>query len=184
MCNRPPRRLSHWHGTADWVIHRLQRSDKWPQEETSPRACRRARHQDARHVCLEKRPSDSKSPVNSPQTPPATSPGAVVAIDQMTSSTQGLIGQMQGFLTRQRHTVTTAFVDQCTVVRAFSKVNISSGDSRGKESFQKTCKETWSHSEPSSCRQRYFCRSRVRQGASGRWSNDQLLCSQCASSKR
>jgi hypothetical protein len=53
----------------------------------------------------------SKSPANKLTTPPATSPGAVVAVDQMISATPGFIAQMRGFLTRKRYTVTTVFVD-------------------------------------------------------------------------
>ncbi len=53
----------------------------------------------------------SKSPANSMTTPPATSPGAVVAVDQMISATPGFIAQMRGFITRKRYKVTTVFVD-------------------------------------------------------------------------
>jgi hypothetical protein len=57
------------------------------------------------------RPWRTKAPVNSFRTPKADKPGAVVAIDQLVSSVPGLIGQMKGFLTRKRYTVTTVFVD-------------------------------------------------------------------------
>jgi len=53
----------------------------------------------------------TKAPVNQMTVPLADRPGAVVAVDQLTSLTPGLIGQMRGFLTRKRHKVTTAFVD-------------------------------------------------------------------------
>jgi hypothetical protein len=53
----------------------------------------------------------SKAPRNLKLPPTATSPGAVVSIDQMVSATPGLIAQMRGFLTRKRYTVTTVFVD-------------------------------------------------------------------------
>jgi len=53
----------------------------------------------------------TRAPVNKFRAPPATSPGAVVAVDQLVSSTPGLISQMKGFLTRKRYTVTTVFVD-------------------------------------------------------------------------
>jgi hypothetical protein len=52
-----------------------------------------------------------RSPANKLTTPPATAPGAVVAIDQMVSATPGLIAQMRGFLTTERYKVTTVFVD-------------------------------------------------------------------------
>ena len=58
-----------------------------------------------------KRPWRSKAPVNSFRAPPAEKPGDVVAMDQLVSSTPGLIGQMKGFITRKRFTVTTVFVD-------------------------------------------------------------------------
>ena len=41
----------------------------------------------------------------------ATKPGQVVSIDQMESSTPGLIAQMRGFLTKQRYRVATVFTD-------------------------------------------------------------------------
>jgi hypothetical protein len=58
-----------------------------------------------------KRAWRSRSPVNSMTTPPATSPGAVVAVDQLISGTPGLIGQLRGFITGKRYLVATVFVD-------------------------------------------------------------------------
>jgi hypothetical protein len=52
----------------------------------------------------------TKAIPNAQTIPPATAPGAVVAMDQMISSTPGLIGQMKGFLTHQRYTATTVAV--------------------------------------------------------------------------
>jgi hypothetical protein len=52
-----------------------------------------------------------RAPINQMKTPRATAPGAVVAVDQLISSTPGLIAQMRGFLTRKRYKVTTTFVD-------------------------------------------------------------------------
>ena len=40
------------------------------------------------------------------------SPGAVVSVDQLESSTPGFIGQLKGWLTRQRYSCATIFVDQ------------------------------------------------------------------------
>ena len=40
-----------------------------------------------------------------------TRPGDCVSVDQLESSTPGLIAQLRGFLTRQRYTVATIFVD-------------------------------------------------------------------------
>jgi hypothetical protein len=58
-----------------------------------------------------RRPWRTKAPANKNKVPAATAPGAVVSIDQMISSTPGLIAQMRGFLTRKRYTTTTVFVD-------------------------------------------------------------------------
>lgn len=58
-----------------------------------------------------KRPWRTKAPVNQQAVPPATAPGAVVGVDQLISSTPGLVGQMRGALTRKRYTVSTVFVD-------------------------------------------------------------------------
>jgi GAG-pre-integrase domain len=58
-----------------------------------------------------RRPWRTRAPVNRFKSPPANRPGDVVAVDQLISSTPGLIGQMKGFITRKRYTVTTVFVD-------------------------------------------------------------------------
>ena len=90
-----------------------------------------------------KRAWRSKSPVNSLRTPPATAPGAVVAIDQMISSTQGLIGQMRGFLTRQRYTVTTVFVDHYSALSYvhFQKSTSAAETIEGKRAFERYAKK-------------------------------------------
>ncbi len=90
-----------------------------------------------------KRAWRSKSPVNSLKTPPATSPGAVVAVDQMISSTQGLIGQMRGFLTRQRYTVTTVFVDHFSGLSYvhFQKSTSAAETVEGKRAFERYAKK-------------------------------------------
>ena len=53
----------------------------------------------------------TKALVNAMTTPPATAPGSVVGVDQLISSTLGLIGKIRGMLTRQWYTVTTVFID-------------------------------------------------------------------------
>jgi len=58
-----------------------------------------------------KRPWRTQAPLNKKVIPPITGPGAVVGVDQLTSSTPGFIGQMRGILTRKRYTVSTFFVD-------------------------------------------------------------------------
>ena len=45
------------------------------------------------------------------EVPPPAAPGAVVSVDQLESSTPGFIGQLKGWLTRQRYTTATVFVD-------------------------------------------------------------------------
>jgi hypothetical protein len=58
-----------------------------------------------------RRPWRTKEPVNKFRAPEEKKPGDVVAVDQLISNVPGLIGQMRGFLTRKRYTVTTVFVD-------------------------------------------------------------------------
>jgi Reverse transcriptase (RNA-dependent DNA polymerase) len=58
-----------------------------------------------------RRPWRTKAPVNAMSIPPVTSPGSVVSMDQMVSAITGLVPQMKGFLTHQRYTVATIFVD-------------------------------------------------------------------------
>jgi hypothetical protein len=58
-----------------------------------------------------KRAWRTKAPVNKQTVPPATSPGAVIGVDQLISSTPGLVGQMRGSLTRRRYQISTVFVD-------------------------------------------------------------------------
>jgi GAG-pre-integrase domain len=50
-------------------------------------------------------------PTSSIPTRVATAPGDIVAIDQMVSPTPGLVAQMKGFITKQRYTAATVFVD-------------------------------------------------------------------------
>lgn len=58
-----------------------------------------------------KRPWWTKATVNSFKSPQAFKPGDSVAIDQLVSSVPVLIGQMRGFITKKRYTITTVFVD-------------------------------------------------------------------------
>jgi GAG-pre-integrase domain len=50
-------------------------------------------------------------PTSEVHTRVATAPGDIVAIDQMVSPTPGLVAQMKGFITKQRYTAATVFVD-------------------------------------------------------------------------
>jgi Reverse transcriptase (RNA-dependent DNA polymerase)/GAG-pre-integrase domain len=50
-------------------------------------------------------------PTSSIHTRVATAPGDIVAVDQMVSPTPGLVAQMKGFITKQRYTAVTVFVD-------------------------------------------------------------------------
>ena len=45
------------------------------------------------------------------EVPSVNAPGAVVSVDQLESSTPGFIGQLKGWLTRQRYSCATVFVD-------------------------------------------------------------------------
>ena len=57
------------------------------------------------------RPWRTKAPVNKFSVSPAKIPGGVIVVDQLVSSTPGLIRQMKGFLTIKRYVVMMAFVD-------------------------------------------------------------------------
>jgi hypothetical protein len=61
-----------------------------------------------------RRPWRQKAAKNAQAAPAPTRPGQVVSVDQMISRTPGLIAQMSGFLTRQRYTCATVFVDHVT----------------------------------------------------------------------
>ncbi|CAB9513066.1 Retrotransposon protein [Seminavis robusta] len=58
-----------------------------------------------------RRPWRTRTPNNQKDPLSAGAPGSVVGVDQLISSTPGLIGQMRGLLTRKRYTVSTVFVD-------------------------------------------------------------------------
>ena len=59
-----------------------------------------------------KKPWRTKAPPTCQAIPTVNAPGAVVSVDQLESSTPGFIGQLRGWLTRQRYTCATVFVDQ------------------------------------------------------------------------
>ncbi len=61
-----------------------------------------------------RRPWRGKSTKNEQGVSAPTQPGQVVSVDQMISSTPGLVAQMSGFLTSKRYKVATVFVDQAT----------------------------------------------------------------------
>ena len=58
-----------------------------------------------------KRPWRQKTRKNGAEVEPAQHPGDVISVDQMISRTPGLIAQMAGFLTKDRYTCATVFVD-------------------------------------------------------------------------
>ena len=58
-----------------------------------------------------RRPWRTKAPINKNAIPAVTTAGDVVGVDQLISSTPGLVAQMRGILTRKRYTTTTVFVD-------------------------------------------------------------------------
>lgn len=59
-----------------------------------------------------RRPWRTKTAQNASTVDPIRIPGAVVSVDQLVSATPGLIAQMAGFLTKERYTAATVFVDQ------------------------------------------------------------------------
>ena len=76
--------------------------------------CRKVQCSACLHAKATKRNWRTKAPVNRMSIPPADRPGSVVGVDQLISSTPGLIGQMKGFLTRKRFKVTTVFIDHAS----------------------------------------------------------------------
>ncbi|CAB9521468.1 Retrotransposon protein [Seminavis robusta] len=58
-----------------------------------------------------RRPWRTRTPNNKAEPLSADFSGAIVGVDQMISSSPGLIGQMRGILTRKRYSVSTVFVD-------------------------------------------------------------------------
>jgi len=58
-----------------------------------------------------KRAWRTRAPTNSGSLATATRPGEVVSIDQLESSTPGLIAQLKGWVTKKRYKVVTVFVD-------------------------------------------------------------------------
>ena len=58
-----------------------------------------------------KKPWRTKAPPTEMEVPSVNAPGAVVSVDQLESSTPGFIGQLKGWLTRQRYSCATVFVD-------------------------------------------------------------------------
>jgi hypothetical protein len=59
-----------------------------------------------------RRPWRLKPAANKTSSKSATAPGQIVSVDQLISSTPGLIAQLKGILTKKRYTVATVFVDQ------------------------------------------------------------------------
>jgi phosphoglycolate phosphatase-like HAD superfamily hydrolase len=59
-----------------------------------------------------RRPWRFKPAANKTSSKSVTTPGQIVSVDQLISSTPGLIAQLKGILTRKRYTVTTVFVNQ------------------------------------------------------------------------
>ena len=84
----------------------------------------------------------TKAPIKDMTIPPATSPGAVVSVDQLISAVPGLIAQMKGFITHQRYNVATIFVDHFS---GLSFVHLQKGSTveetiEGKQSFERYAK--------------------------------------------
>jgi len=58
-----------------------------------------------------RKPWRSKGSIRTREIPTITKPGDCVSVDQLESSTPGMIAQLRGFLTKDRYTCTTVFVD-------------------------------------------------------------------------
>ena len=58
-----------------------------------------------------RRPWRTKSQVQSLKVPQVTGPGHCISVDQLQSTTPGLIAQLRGFLTKERYHFATVFVD-------------------------------------------------------------------------
>ncbi len=58
-----------------------------------------------------RRPWRTRTPSNNQSVPPITGPGSCISVDQMESSTPGLIAQLKGIPTKQRYRLATVFVD-------------------------------------------------------------------------
>ena len=61
-----------------------------------------------------RRPWRTKMVPHKQRVPSAINPGDVVSVDQLQSTTPGLIGRLRGFLTKKRFHFATVFVDQAT----------------------------------------------------------------------
>ena len=73
------------------------------------------------HQQWQSKPAENKGNAEKP-----TKPGQVVSVDQLTSPTPGLMAQMQGILTTERHKCATVFIDQCS---RLSYVHVQKGTS-------------------------------------------------------
>ena len=86
----------------------------WQGKVSCPRGWRHATFPYAQHANTAKRqrrPWRQKTVRNRETGHQPTAPGEVVSVDQMISATPGLIAQMSGFLTKDRYTCATVFVD-------------------------------------------------------------------------
>jgi len=110
----PAALLLHWHYRFGHIS--FDRIGKMAERGDLPRKLLQATKNPRCAACafgkMTRRPWRTKAPLNKFRVPAATAPGSVVSVDQLVSSTPGLIGQMKGFLTRKRYLISTVFVDQ------------------------------------------------------------------------
>ena len=140
------------------------------------------------HSCLlgraTRRPWRTKGKVKPQSVPRVLSPGSCVSVDQLQSTTPGLIAQLRGFVTKQRYHFATVFVDQYSSLgfvylqRTSSMIETLKGNLR-----EIRCQSRRYHpSLPR--RQRTICRCRMVETYSRKGSNDLVLWYQRSPSER
>ena len=97
-----------------------------------------------------KRPWRTKSPPNRRTPPVINGPGDCVSVDQLESSTPGLIAQLRGFITKERYRHATVFVDHYSRLSFVYCQRTSKGDEtleakRAFEAFAKSHGVTIKH---------------------------------------
>jgi Reverse transcriptase (RNA-dependent DNA polymerase)/GAG-pre-integrase domain len=104
--------LLRWHNKLSHVsmkrIQRMARNGYLPSNISN---CKMPLCQSCLYGKQTRKPWRSKPSKNQVPTNIATRPGECVSVDQLESSTLGLIGQMKGKLTKSRYRVATVFVD-------------------------------------------------------------------------
>jgi hypothetical protein len=89
-----------------------------------------------------KRPWRTKTPPNEMRIPTITGPGCCVSVDQLVSTTPGIIAQLKGIPTTKRYTVATIFVDHYSRLSYvyLQKTSSSAETVQAKKAFETYCK--------------------------------------------